>query len=428
MLFEDITLLDETLQVRQHQYVGVQGEWIRYVGGAPPREDFGERYAGAGRLLMPGFYNCHAHTPMTLMRGYGENLPLQAWLNDRIFPFEARLTGEEVYWGMLLGLAEGLRYGIVSTSDMYNFCEDMAKAVLECGAKGNIGRHVLAFDDGGLASQESFAEGKAFFAAYNGAGGGRLKADFSLHAEYTSTPRVAAELSDYAAGQNARMQLHLSETRAEVEACKQRHGKTPPAYFADMDFFKVPTTAAHCVHLEGEDFALLAENGVTVASCPASNLKLASGVCNTPALYGAGVPLTLGTDSVASNNSLQFLSDLKLFALLPKGVFGDAAFLTPREALHAATAAGAKAQGRFDCGRLKTGFRADLIALDIGGPGMQPVHELTSNVVYSASPSDVVLTMVDGRVLYRDGQYTTLDIERVKAGASAAAERVLARF
>ena len=427
MLFEDITLLCPDFQVKEHQWVGVQHNAVTYVGGKRPHGDYGEAYPGAGRLLMPGFYNCHAHTPMTLMRGYGENLSLHSWLNQRIFPFEAKLTGEDVYWGTLLGIAEGLRYGIVSSSDMYNFCNDMARAVIESGVKANIGRHVVAFDDKGLAEQPSFQEGRAFFELFNGAADGRLIATMSLHAEYTSTPRVVQELAAYAKDTGAQVQVHLSETKSEKEDCQRRHGKTPPAYFASLGLFDTPVTAAHCVWLEEDDYNILAEKGVTAVTCPASNLKLASGLFQTGRFMDKSIPVCLGTDSVASNNSLQFLADLKLFALLAKGAAQDPTLVTPQQALHTATAAGAACQGREGCGAIRPGFHADLLVLDIDGPSMHPVHNLASNLVYSAAASDVVLTMVDGQVLYRDGHYTTIDIELVKARVDEAVQGILRR-
>jgi 5-methylthioadenosine/S-adenosylhomocysteine deaminase len=365
---------------------------------------------------------------MTLMRGYGENLDLHNWLRDMIFPFEAQMRGEDAYWGTMLGIAESLRFGIVSATDMYNFCDDMARAYIETGMKANIGRALLAFDDRDMQAQPSYAEAEALIRDYHGAGEGRILADVSLHAEYTSTPKVVRQVAEWAKAQGLRMHVHVSETQSEVEGCIARRGMTPPAYLASLGLFDVPTTAAHCVWLQGDDFALLAEKGVTVASCPASNLKLASGVLNMPALLRAGVPVALGTDSVASNNNLNYIGEMRLFALLHKGVWRDPTLIAPRDALHAATMAGALSQGRVDSGRVAVGCAADLIALDLNAPQLHPVHHLVNNLVYSATGAEVCLTMVDGRVLYKDGEYLTLDIEKVQYEASRAAHAVLKRL
>ena len=221
--------------------------------------------------------------------------------------------------------------------------------------------------------------------------------------------------------------LHLAETKAEQEACKQRHeGRTPVRYFYDAGVFDAHTTAAHCVWLEAEDFDILKEKGVTVASCPVSNLKLASGFCPAPQLLKKGVSVALGTDSVASNNNLNIMEEIKLFATLFKATSGDPTAITPQEALYAATRAGALAQGRMDCGVLKVGNRADLIVLDLRKrPYYHPCHNMLNNIVFSGQGTDVCLTMVDGKVLYRDGIYTTIDLERVTRNAEMSVQKIL---
>lgn len=426
MIFKNITVLDDKFIAKEGMYIGIKDDVIDYIGTEEPRQDYGESYDGTGKALMSGFYNAHAHTPMTLMRGYGENLPLQSWLNDRIFPFEDKLDEEAVYYGMLLGIAESLRFGIVSTTDMYYFCDTMAKAVLESGVKNNIGRGITNFTDQDLYSLPGFAETKNLFEEYQNAGNGRIKIDVSLHAEYTSNAKTAAQLAQYASSIGANMHVHVSETQLEHEECKQRHGGlTPVKYLNSLGVFDTKTTAAHCVWVEEEDMDILASKGVTVASCPISNLKLASGVCNVPRLLKKGVNVAIGTDSVASNNSLNFIEEMKFFAVANKGSRFDPTLITPKEALNSATFAGAKSQGREDCGRLVKGYKADLIVMDLSQPNMHPVHSLANNIVYSSSGSDILLTMVDGKVLYCEGQYLTIDIEKVISGVQRSTSRIL---
>ena len=426
MLFRNITILDENFAVQDNMFVGIKGEIIDYIGKEEPTENYGDTYDGRGKLLMSGFYNSHAHTPMTLLRGYGENLSLQDWLHTRIFPFEAKLNGKDVYNGMLLGIAESLRFGIVSTTDMYYFCDEMVKAVLETGVKNNIGRGVTNFTDEDPAQLPGFIETKQIFETYHNEGNGRIKIDVSLHGEYTSNPKTALHLAEYAKSVGANLHVHVSETKLEHEECKQRHGGlTPVQYLNRQKIFDTRATAAHCVWVEGEDFDILAEKGVTVASNPVSNLKLASGVCNVPMLLKKGVNVAIGTDSVSSNNSLNMIEEMKFFAVANKGKQYDPTLITPEETLRAATAAGAKGQGREDCGKLAVGYKADLIVLDLSQPNMHPVHNMANNVVYSASGSDVLLTMVDGKVLYADGEYKTIDIERVIREAEESTERIL---
>lgn len=425
MLFHNIRILDEHLEDRQGMYVGVQEDRITYIGDKKPAGDFGAIYDGRNRLLMSGFFNTHAHTPMTLMRGYGENMSLQSWLNDRIFPFETNLTGDDVYYAMLLGIAESLRFGIVSTTDMYYFCDRMAEAVLASGAKNNISRGITCFTDDDLEALVAYRESKSLFETYHGSGNGRVRIDMSLHAEYTSNPKIAKQLAEFSRKLGAQMHVHISETKTEHEECKQRHGgKTPVSYFNELGLFDTKTTAAHCVWIEGEDFSVLKEKGVTVASNAVSNLKLASGICNVPKLMEHGVNVTIGTDSVASNNSLNYIEELKLFALLHKENSMDPTVITPKQSIHAGTAAGAFSQGRTDTGKLAVGNKADLIVLDLSGPHMFPVHDIATNLVYSASGSDVVLTMVDGKVLYQDGEFPTIDLEQVKFQVMRSLKRI----
>ena len=424
MLFEKIGLIDEDFQYRSEMYVGIKGDKIDYIGSEAPEGDYGEAYDGQGKVLMPGFYNGHGHSPMSILRGYGEGLPLDQWLNERIFPFEAKLYGDAVYWATLLSMAESLRYGIVSTSDMYYFMDDMARAVAEAGTKSNISRAIVNFGTP-VSENVGLTETIAAIKAYHGSENGRIRMDACAHAEYTNDFPMLQAIAGLAAEYGVRNHIHLSETQKEHRECLERHGMTPARVFEKAGIFDQPTTAAHCVWLTEEDIEILRDKGVTVASCPASNMKLASGMCNISPVLGAGINVTIGTDGVASNNSLNFFEEMKLFALTAKLTSMDPTAMSPEQALRCATRAGALAQGREDCGLVKEGFRADLIVVDAGGPNMWPVEDMPTHLVYSADGKDVCLTMVDGKVLYRDGEYTTLDLERIFFEAKKAKEEIL---
>ena len=429
MLFKNIAILDENFEISSDRYVGVKEDTVAYIGTETPEEDFGEEYDGRGKLLMPAFYNAHAHSPMMLMRGYGENLTLQDWLNTRIFPFEDKLTDEAVYYSTLLAMAESLRFGIVSSNDMYYFCDAMVRAVDESGAKANISRSITSFAEGSVKNNDSYKEAEALIRDMHKAADGRILIDASIHAEYTNTVVSMTEVADLAKKYGVNMHVHVSETMSEHEECKQRHGgRTPARLLCDLGAFDVPAVAAHCVWAEEEDMEIFREKGVTVATCPVSNLKLASGVCNVPVLMKKGVNVAIGTDSVASNNSLNFIEEMKFFALLNKERRNDPTIITPKETLYAATRAGALSQGRTDCGILAVGKKADLTVIDIDQPHMRPVHDLANNIVYSASGSDVVLTMADGKVLYRDGDFLTIDVERAAAETERACRNILSQL
>lgn len=430
MIFEKIGLIDSSFQYQSDMIVVTKGDRIVYIGSEKPSEEItregGPVYDGTGKVLLPGFYNAHGHSPMCLMRGYGENLPLDEWLNNRIFPFEAKLYRKGVYWSTLLTMAESIRYGIVSTSDMYMFCDDMIRSISESGMKSNICHSVTNFTGAAPEENPSFKNMKDLILMYDGFEGGRIHTDACLHAEYTNDEGTVRAVADVAREFGVPIQVHVSETEKETRECMERHGgRTPVKYLSDMGFFDSPVTAAHCVWLNDEDRQILAEGKATVAVNATSNLKLGSGICDTPKLLKAGVSLALGTDSVASNNNLDFFEEMKLFALLEKIKGGADTIVRPEDVLYAATRAGALSQGREDCGLIQEGFKADLIVVDADVPNMQPVHSMLNNLVYSASGKDVQLTMVDGKVLYQDGEYTTIDLEKVMAETDNARKKIL---
>lgn len=429
MLFTNISILNENLEIEKDRYVLIKDGKIAYIGSEIPKQTYNKVYNGKGKLMMSGFFNAHGHSPMSLMRGYGENMSLQDWLNKKIFPFEDQLDGEAVYWATMLSMAESLRYGIICTSDMYYFCEDMARAVIDSGAKANISRSIVNFTGAVPNELESFGEMKELYKNYHGAADGRIKIDMSLHAEYTSDPNTAMALAEYAKSlEDTIMHIHVSETKLEHEECIQRHGMTPAAYLEKMGLFDVPAIAAHCVYADDNDLDIFKAKGVTVATNPVSNMKLASGVCNVQKVLDKGVNLAIGTDSVASNNSLDFVEEMKVMAIGCKAFTGDPTSVTPRDAVRAATLGGAKAQGRKNSGVLKEGADADVIVIDISQPNMHPVHDFVNNLVYSGSGKDVLMTIVDGKVLYDNGKYSTIDIERTIFEVEKATHKILERL
>ena len=429
MLFKNIGIIDENFEYRENMYVGTNCHYIVYIDSKPPEneEAFFETYDGTGKVLMPAFYNAHGHSPMSLMRGYGENLPLDRWLNERIFPFEDKLYSEAVYWATLATMAESMRFGIVSTSDMYYFLDDMVKAMVHSGLKTNISRAITNFG-APVAESVSLKEAAQSIEMYYGLEDGRILVDASIHGEYTNDFEMMKAISDMAKHYDVRMHVHLSETKSEHDNCIVKYGKTPAEVLLEAGAFDVPATAAHCVWVTENDLDILKEKGVTVASNPCSNMKLASGMCKVPPMYEKGINVAIGTDSVASNNSLNFFEEMKFFALTGKITSMDPAAMTPQQVLRSATRAGAISQGRADCGLIKEGFKADLIVVDTTGPNWTACDDIANGLIYSADGKDVCLTMCDGMTLYRDGEYTFLDIEKTIAEAENAKAEILKRL
>lgn len=431
MLFSDIALIDENFDYRAHQWVGVEDGRIVYVGDKAPAPEaaaaFGEVYDGAGRLLCPAFFNAHAHAPMTMLRGYAENLPLQAWLNDMVWPFEAKMTSEDTYWATVLACAEMARYGVVGFSDMYYATRERARAVAEAGMKVNLCEGLIAFEDKPYAEYPICALNEGLVPELHGSADGRILIDYNIHGEYTSHPQICADIAGIAKDKGLRIHLHASETKLEHEECQQRHGGlTPMRYFESLGVLDVPVTAAHCVWCDDGDLDIIKEHGVFVAANPASNMKLGSGFARIPAMLDRGVNVCLGTDGMASNNSHDMVQDMYLLALVYKGSTLDPSVVTPQQALRAATRMGALSQGREDCGCIAEGMKADLCVFDVTGPSWAPMTNPLSNLVYAGHGSDVVLTMSDGVVVYRDGAWPTMDVERAKAETQERTERIIA--
>lgn len=407
-------------------YLGIDGDRIDYIGAEEPRGAYDETKDMGRKLLLPGLINGHTHTGMSLLRGLGSDLPLNTWLFDTIFPVEDRLTDQDLKLGMELSMLEMLSSGTTAFTDMYMSPGYTARAVLDAGMKANLCRPLQSFDpEEDPMTCRRMQEMLALFDRWNGAGEGRIKTDFSIHAEYTCTERMVRAAAEEAHKRGAGMHIHLSETASEQQKCVEKYGLTPAQWFDSLGAFDGRAYAAHGVFLTPEDRALLRDRGVVVVHCPESNLKLGSGVADVPAMLADGLTVALGTDGAASNNNLNMMEEMHLAALLHKGIHREPTLLSPHEVLAMATVNGARLQGRADTGVLTVGMKADVIAVDMDRPHLVPNTDPLSNLLYSAQGGDVCLTMVDGRVLYENGEYTTLDKDRILFEARQAAERLL---
>ena len=405
MLFRHIDVLRADGTLLPAVFVGVRDKRIVYIGKEEPAGNWGETVDGAAYLMIPGLVNSHTHVAMTLMRGYGDDMPLDRWLNDRIFPFEDKLTGEDVYWGSLLGIAEMLRSGTTSFSDMYYFCDRVAQAVRESGIKANIGRGISCFDpDKRFADLPAYRELTELLDGVHGEDDGRIQIDVAPHSEYTTRPDILADAAQLAADHRARMQVHVSETRKEHLECVGRHGMTPAQVLEKTGVLDQPVTAAHCVWLSEADMALFVAHGVTAAHCPKSNLKLASGIAQVEKMQRTGMCVALGTDSAASNNALSMFREMYLLSCLQKGVMKDAAAVSAEQAFAAATESGYRALG-LPGGTIERGNPADMVLLDLSAPNFRPENNLKKHIVYSADNANVLMTVANGKIVYDRGNY-----------------------
>ncbi|HOL79657.1 MAG TPA: amidohydrolase, partial [Clostridiales bacterium] len=426
VLFKNISILNDFFDVKENMYVGVENGIINFVGEKKPDKKYETEIDGSGKLLAPGFFNLHSHAAMTILRGYAENLPLDRWLNEKIFPFEARLTEQDVYNGVMLAAAEMLRFGIVSFSDMYMFGAATARAVSDSGLKCNLSVPVFCFDDKDADKLPVLNDLDKLMDEFKDSK--NIIFELAVHAEYTSTEKAVRNSAEYAKDRNLGVHIHLSETKKEHEESKIRHGKTPAEYFADCGLFDLRTTAAHCVYVEDRDLDILKEHNVSPALNPASNMKLASGFAPVPKMLEKGINICLGTDGAASSNNLNMQKDLYLLSIIYKAAYEDAAAVSYKDCLKAATVNGAKAQNRPDTGVIKEGCRADLRMIDTEWPNMRPATDMASNLVYALSGGENLMTMVDGRILYYNNEYYSFDIEKVKHEAERSVKRIISEL
>jgi len=455
-LFKNASLLvrqEDGYNVLQNACLGVDGEYISYIGFDAPEKEYDVVRDMSGKMLMPGLVNAHGHSAMTLVRGAGSGLPLDRWLNEAIFPVEAKMTPEDIYVGTLWACMEMLASGTTQIADMYDYPFMASLAYARAGIKANLCRVGLCFDKdlepgdwprtAECINFINVMEGKADInpeamrelpdtketmalpaEIKKAVASGRVKADFSLHSEYLTTDKFVKAISEANSVMHKRVNIHVSETEKEHMECILRRNKTPIEYFADMGILDQPVYAAHCVWVTDADLKIMAEKGVTLVHNPTSNLKLGNGHARIPEAIAAGVNVALGTDGVASNNNLNMFEEMHLAALVAKGAEHDPTALTDAQVLDMATVNGARALGRPDTGILKEGFKADIIAVDMTKPHMIPALDPVSLLIYSAQASDVCMTMVDGEILYEDGEFFTIDVDDAKEKLLKASERL----
>lgn len=408
-------LVDEANSVLDSAFVAIEGDKITSVGQTRPEGTFDREIDGKGNVLMPGFVNAHTHVPMTAMRGYGDGNNLQDWLEKFIFPTEAKWDDRAVACCTDLGLAEMIASGVTCIADMYMRTHIIAQRVEQSGINANLSCGGVFF--GGEFDPATVSDcvvQQELAQEWHGRNGGQILVDASIHGEYTSSAPLWEWTAAFAKEKGLGMHVHISETKSEHEACKARHGGLTPIQVLDRyGVWDTRAIAAHCVWTTPEDWAIMVEKGVSAIHNPMSNLKLGSGIAPITAMKRAGVNVALGTDGVSSNNCTDLFGDLKIAAILQNGANCDPLALLPGEALAMATANGGKALGR-QTGRIQAGYDADLILVDFDAVNLTPCHDVISNLVYAAHGSNVTMNMARGKVIYENGEFLTIDMDRVK--------------
>lgn len=350
-----------------------------------------------GNLLMPSFKNAHTHSAMTFLRSFADDMPLQDWLFKQVFPMEAKLKGEDIYWLSKLAVLEYLTSGITASFDMYFEPDDYVKANIESGF-----RTVLCGSISGDASNITRLED--FYNRFNGINP-LISYQLGFHAEYTAEYELMQAVGELAKKYKAPVSVHNSETEKEVLECIEKYGKTPTQLFDSLGIYNYGGAGFHCVHFSDEDMEIFKERNVYAVTCPSSNAKLASGIAPLCKMADKGVNLAIGTDGPASNNCLDMFREMFLMTALQKIREKDASAFSADKVLYAATSGSAKAMGLYDCTDIDVDKQADLIALDLNQPNMQPINNIGKNLVYSGSKQNVKMTMCAGKILYENGLF-----------------------
>lgn len=411
-----VLTLDRNNTVIEDGAVAVAGDTIIEVG---ERVALLTKYPGVEQLaqphglVMPGLVNTHTHAAMACFRGLADDLPLMTWLNEYIFPVEGNLNGEMVYHSSLLSMAEMIKSGTTSFCDMYLFAREVAQATAASGMRGWLGEVLYDFPSPNYGAPDNgIAYLEELLAEYRGHP--LISITVDPHAVYTCSPELLKRLKEVAESHGTAYVIHLSETRDEVEGCFAKYGNTPVMHLDSLGILDGQVVADHCVVLTEQEIALLAERGVKVAHCPESNMKLASGVAPVPELLAAGVTVGLGTDGAASNNDVDMFGEMDTAAKLHKVSRLDPTVMDAETTLRMATLGGAKLLGAESrIGSLETGKKADLIVLDMNKPHLTPMYSIPSHLVYAAKGSDVVHSVINGRVVMRNKQLLTMNEDAV---------------
>ena len=420
--------MDDDNRVLEQGALLVRDAMIVDVG---PVAELARRYPDADKvheehgLIMPGLVNVHTHAAMSCFRGLADDLPLMQWLQEYIFPREAKLTGDMVYVSTLLSICEMIRSGTTAFADMYLFAADVARAAAQSGMRAWLGEALYDFPSPCYGELDNgFACMEALFERYQDHE--LIQISMTPHAVYTCSPSLLERVRDMAGAHGAIIQIHLAETEDEVATCLERYGKRPVAHLEGLGLLDERLVAAHCVYLTDDEIALLARRGVKIAHCQESNMKLASGTAPAVKMLQAGLCLGIGTDGSASNNDVDMFGEMATVAKAHKVARMDPTAMDAATTVRAATMGGAGCLGmEKEIGSLAAGKQADLIVLDLHQPHLTPVYNPISHLVYAVRGSDVVHSMVAGRWLMRERKILTLDEEAIMAEMRELARQII---
>lgn len=403
--------------------IGIQNGTIETIGEAGTAD---RTIDATGCLVLPGLINTHTHSPMALLRGYADDLPLDRWLHEKIWPIEAHLESADIYAGARLAVLEMIRTGTTTFCDMYLGMDEVAEVVEETGIRAVLGRGLISTDKDQADAQQELEQGVEFVRNYDGTANGRIRCAIAPHAPYSCADWLLEAAAESATDLDCLLHTHLNETTDEVDQSIETYGRRPTNRLDELGCWENSALVAHGVHLDDEAVDRLGYQKVCVAHCPTANMKLASGAAPIAEMCEQEITVCLGTDGAASNNTLDMFTEMRHAALLAKHREADATVLPASQVLTMATRNGGRALG-LETGVVAEGRPADLAIVDLERPHLTPRHDLISHSLYAASGQDVCTTIVDGRVLMEDGKVLTVNEDEILAEAKTATDRLLAR-
>ena len=421
-----VITMDPQRHILERGSVAIEGGRIAAVG-KDINVKAGTVIDARGKTILPGLINAHTHLSMVLLRGVADDLPLMEWLEKKIWPIEQNLTSNDCYIGALLGCLEMVKSGTTCFADQYFYMEDVARAVDEAGLRGVLSRGIIELDDPEK-REATIREGERLVKTCHGMANGRILTMFGPHAAYTCSSECLMRVKELAKKYKVGIHTHIAETQEEIEKITEKYGKRPVEHLDSIGFLGPEVLAAHCVWVTGREIKIIQKQSVKPVHNPVSNMKTASGVAPVPEMLASGMPVALGTDGAASNNSLDMFNEMKFAALLNKVHMSDPTALPAQKVLEMATINGAIALGLQDeIGSLEVGKKADIVLVDMKKPHLTPLHNVISHLVYSAIGSDVDTVIVDGKILVRGRKVLTLDEGEVLERAQKASDDLLAR-
>jgi len=394
-------------------WIAIEGNRITGLGKKntdPDKSKFTHVLEARDQIALPGLYNLHTHAAMTLLRGYADDLPLQQWLEEKIWPQEAKLESEEIYWGTKLAILEMISTGTTAFMDMYFQMDHVATAVEESGIRAILSEGLIEANDG----EEGLLKSLEFCKRWQGKARGRIRTMLGPHAPYTCSREYLIKIGELARANNLSLHIHIAETRKEYEDFLNTYGSTPVQYLDSFGFFENRVLAAHCVYLDEKDMEIFAENDVNVAYNPGSNMKLGSGIAPVNEMLKRGINVGFGTDGTASNNNLDLIEEARMGSYLQKVNNCLPTALGLDDILKMLTINGAKALGLEDAGRIKEGYLADLVLVNIKESSYYyPHHNNLSNLFYAGNGRDVDTVIIDGSLVYKNKEFLTMDVEEI---------------